>query len=861
MIGRKIHNYKILEKIGEGGMGIVYKAEDIMLKRIVALKFLHSKLTRDNDAKLRFINEARAISALEHPNICAIHEIKETPEGRIFIVLAYYSGESLQSQLEKRVFDFEEGLNLGLQMISGIKTAHKKGIIHRDIKSSNIMLTDDNLAKIVDFGLAKLATRAGFTSNSTTVGSLAYMSPEHAQGLPVNEQTDIWSFGVVLYEALTGELPFKGEYEKPIIYSILKSTPESIRTLNKSIPKAFEKIILKCLEKDKSRRYQSADEVYADLNKLKEESSSRKRDRAQSLKRIKRHSILTAFILILLFFLINFYGKSTLNQLQDVDLEIVSPHRLTTTTTVFEIDPQISPDGSSLAYVSDENGNMDIWTLQLATGERKNLTEDNTDYDGVPAWSPDGSSIAFFSRCDGYGIYTISGQGGAPRKVISQSEVRSISWAPDGSLISFAAEGILYTVPVSGGKRDRIELPTSCLDHSWAADGEHIVYTAGEYSSRFIYVKRLDNSAPVQVTSTPDLYYTPVWLKDAQKIFFKLNRKGTRDIWWIDVDHQGHSREQYSPLTSGLDIYDFSLSKDLSIITYSRGKKHCDIYAIPAEFSGVCNIEQARQITSENQYKDHLSISHDNNYLAFNSTRSGRHCIWIMDIDGKYMRRISPENMDAVNPRWSPDDSTIAFHFYKNGNSDIYTISVRDESVRQITQTSHNEYYPSWAPDGSNIVFASDQSGNQDIWLQHLDDGTLRQLTMNKAKDHYPSYSRISHDIAFISNRTGTWEIYVLNPHTMEERQLTHIQSTTIIGHTWAIDGKSIFFTHDPRAENPGRKIWNVNVKSGAVHKVLDFTGRDIEGAPLASLATDGIHLYFMRQKHESDIWLGEISH
>ena len=861
MIGRKIHNYKILEKIGEGGMGIVYKAEDIMLKRIVALKFLHTKLTSDNDAKLRFINEARAISALEHPNICAIHEIKETPEGHIFIVLAYYSGETLQSQLAKRVFDFENCLNLGLQMISGIKTAHKKGIIHRDIKSSNIMLTDDNLAKIVDFGLAKLATRTGFTSKSTTVGSVAYMSPEYARGLALNEQTDIWSFGVVLYEAVTGVLPFKGDYEKPIIHSILNATPESIRKLNNSIPKAFEKIIMKCLEKDKSRRYQSAEEVYADLKKLQEESNSLKRDRAQRLKRIKRQLTFSALILTSLIVLIYFFGRSTLNQFKNVDLEIISPHRLTTTTTVFEIDPQLSPDGSSLAYVSEENGNMDIWTIRLATGEKKNLTEDNTDYDGVPAWSPDGSSIAYFSTYAGYGIYSLSARGGVPKKVISQSEVRSISWSPDGSLISFAAEGILYTVPASGGRRNRVELPNSCLDHSWSTEGEHIVYTAGEYSSRSIYVKRLDDSAPVRVTSTPDLYYTPVWINDAQKIFFKLNQKGTRDIWWMHVDHQGYSKEPYTPLTSGLDIYDFSISPDLSKITYSRGRKHSDIYSIPVDPPDVYKIDQARQITTENQWKDHLSISHNHKCIAFNSTRSGSHCIWCMDIDTKQMRRISPENMDAVYPVWSPDDSTIMFNSYVNNNSDIYTISVSDGAVRQITNTPYNEYFPSWSPDGSNIIYTSDRSGNQDIWLQHLNDGTLRQLTTNKANDHYAVYCPLSHDIAFISKRSGNWEIYIINPHTMEERRLTYIQSATMIGHTWATDGKSLFFTYDPRAANPGRKIWNVDIENGAIRKLLDFTGRDIEGAPMYSLATDGIQVYFMKQKHESDLWLGEIGH
>lgn len=265
MIGQTISHYKIIEKLGGGGMGVVYKAEDTRLKRFVALKFLPPDLTREEEAKERFIHEAQAASALDHPNICNIHEISETEEGQLFIVMAYYDGETLKKKIISNQLSVDNVVDIAMQIARGLAKAHEHGIAHRDIKPANIIVTNDGVAKILDFGLAKLAGQAQLTKIGTTVGTAAYMSPEQTYGEDVDHRADIWALGVVLYEMVTGQLPFKGEYEQAVIYSILNENPQPVSNLRTNIPKELESIINKCLVKKASDRYQQMAELLADL--------------------------------------------------------------------------------------------------------------------------------------------------------------------------------------------------------------------------------------------------------------------------------------------------------------------------------------------------------------------------------------------------------------------------------------------------------------------------------------------------------------------------------------------------------------------------------------------------------------------
>ena len=272
MIGQTISHYRILEKIGSGGMGEVYKAEDTKLRRTVALKFLPLDLTRNAEARERFIQEAQAASALDHPNICTIHEIDQTAEGQIFMVMACYEGETLEKRIRNQGIQVDEAMDIAYQVARGLAKAHGHGIVHRDIKSANVMITGEGTAKILDFGLAKLAGQTGITRAGSTVGTAAYMSPEQAGGREVDHRADLWSLGVVLYEMLAGQLPFQGEYEQAVVYSILNEEPPKVRAIRPEAPPELEKIVERCLEKDPDLRYQQANEIIADLRTVQQMS-------------------------------------------------------------------------------------------------------------------------------------------------------------------------------------------------------------------------------------------------------------------------------------------------------------------------------------------------------------------------------------------------------------------------------------------------------------------------------------------------------------------------------------------------------------------------------------------------------------
>lgn len=264
MIGKTISHYKIVEKLGEGGMGVVYKAEDTNLKRYVALKFLPPELTRDKEARERFIHEAQSASALDHPNVCTVYEIGKTEDGQMFIAMGYYEGETLKAKIAKGPLKIDEAVDIAVQIASGLEKAHEKKIVHRDIKPANIFITKDGLVKILDFGLAKLSGQTQLTKAGSTLGTVAYMSPEQAKGKEVDHRTDIWSLGIIIYEILTGQLPFKGDYEQAVVYSIINAEPESLKDKSEVGPE-FDQIANRILQKDPQSRYASVNKLLHDL--------------------------------------------------------------------------------------------------------------------------------------------------------------------------------------------------------------------------------------------------------------------------------------------------------------------------------------------------------------------------------------------------------------------------------------------------------------------------------------------------------------------------------------------------------------------------------------------------------------------
>jgi serine/threonine-protein kinase len=350
MIGKTISHYRILEKLGGGGMGVVYKAEDTKLKRTVALKFLPPELTRDEEAKKRFIHEAEAASSLEHANICNIHEISETDNGQMFIVMSSYEGETLKKKIEKGPLKLKEALSIIIQIAEGLAKVHEKDIIHRDIKPANIFITNDGVVKILDFGLAKLSGQTQLTQLGSTVGTAAYMSPEQVQGVKIDKRTDIWSLGVVFYEMLTGELPFKGDYDQAVIFSVLNEEPEFLSKIRSDVPRQIEEIINKSLSKNPGKRFSNVTEI---INALQPALEELKTGESRSFSRILgrkqrrllyRLTIISAAVIAILIYLWFNYNKG----LKPISIALLPLENISK-----EIDQEWFSDGMTDALITD----------------------------------------------------------------------------------------------------------------------------------------------------------------------------------------------------------------------------------------------------------------------------------------------------------------------------------------------------------------------------------------------------------------------------------------------------------------------------------------------------------------------------
>jgi len=316
LIGSTVSHYRILSELGEGGMGMVYKAEDLNLKRVVAIKFLPPSSTRDQEARIRFSQEAQSASALDHPNICTIYDIDQTEEFQIFMVMAYYDGQTLDTKIKSGRIPLKNCLDISINIAEGLTKAHKHGIVHRDIKPANIMVTEDGQIKILDFGLAKLVGQSNLTKEHTSLGTVNYMSPEQAQGDRVDDRTDIWSLGILLYESITGRFPFKGEYEQSVIYSIINQDPEPINNFREELPDGIEQIIQKSLKKNPADRYQTILELLGDLKNIRKNIDEGTEIKFPHIKnkisfRHKKYLYATSGLIILILLLCQFWPSVT----------------------------------------------------------------------------------------------------------------------------------------------------------------------------------------------------------------------------------------------------------------------------------------------------------------------------------------------------------------------------------------------------------------------------------------------------------------------------------------------------------------------------------------------------------------------
>ena len=465
MIGSTISRYRIVEKLGEGGMGVVYKAEDTTLERMVALKFLAQHLLNDEEAKARFLREAKAAAALDHPNICTVYEIAEV-DGKTFIAMAFLEGESLEEHIAKGPLSLRDALDIARQTVDGLQAAHGKGVLHRDVKPANIIISPEGRATILDFGLARLTEASRLTKLDTAMGTVAYMSPEQAQGMEVDSRTDIWALGCVLYEMVSGQRPFQGQYDQALLYEIVHEEPAALTGLRTGVPVDLEFIVTKCLAKASGERYQSAAEVLVDLSTQQKRIES---GQSAVLKtavgqatlpprpapKIRRTTAVLLAVFAALILLAAAFVAGTI-------FSGAAPTFPTYTRLTFRpgtiTSARFAPDGNTVVYSAAwEGGRRELFTTRPGSSESRSLGIQDVD---ILAISKTGemalalrpplylsSSLGDPSSFNPATLLQASLSGGAPREVLR--DVLFADFAPDGQM------GVARVID----RRVRIELP------------------------------------------------------------------------------------------------------------------------------------------------------------------------------------------------------------------------------------------------------------------------------------------------------------------------------------------------------------------------------------------------------------------
>ena len=822
-------------------MGVVYKAEDTKLERTVALKFLAAHLLADEESRKRFEREAKAAAALSHPNICTIHEIDEA-EGKTFLALEFVEGESLEKKIDRGPVALKEALDIGRQVAGGLSAAHDKKIVHRDIKPGNLLITPDGRVKILDFGLALLTEGSKITQLDTTLGTVAYMSPQQAQGVKVDHRADVWALGCVLYEMVCGQRPFRGEYDQALLYEIVHEEPQPLTGLRTGVPVELEFMVGKCLAKDAEQRYQNTADMIVDLGNLAEKLKSGRsailrtagglgdtiatgtsagRSPRSGDEQAEQHgdgqgeslspprgfdvaSILSAVVVPGLkrrlpwaLFAVTAIALLAVSLFHFRETPAEAPLRR------FAFTPEslretiggraaISPNGRQIVYVAGGEESK-LWVRDLDAEEPRELA--GTEGAQRPFWSPDSEFIGFAANRE---LKKISAQGG-PTITLCQLPggiLQGGGWSPGGDSIAFGSGGPsrIYEVTARGGE-PRLLFESEQGDGSTGphflpvqAVARSIIFDLGSPTDRDIAVKNLETGEwevlaegayPVYSPSRHILYQTNRYESGLWALPFSIETlKPTGEAFPIAENAGGPSVG-----ADGTLVYtDFWGREAQQLAWRDRSGKKLRVIGQPQEFI---------------RYPD---LSPDGGRVAVRGFEDGNDDIWVHELERPLKRRLTFHAAVDSQPIWSPSGEKITFRSRRQGD-DIYSRPADGTGeIELLAGADLPEYSCDWSPDGKYLLYrVNDPKNLRDLWyLKRKEDGSdfdslpFVQTSFNESE---AKFSPRGHFVAFVSDQSGQDQVYV---RTFPEGERQSQVSTRGGGQPrWSRDGKELFYVVD----------------------------------------------------------------
>lgn len=747
MGNRVIGSYEILEKIGAGGMGEVYRAMDTRLSREVALKILPEAVSQNPEALSRFEREAKAVAALSHPNILAIHEFG-SDNGVSFAATELLLGETLRERLTQGALPLRKTIELASQIADGLSAAHAQGIVHRDLKPENIFITREGRVKILDFGLARVETlqegsqvhtMQADTTPGAILGTVGYMSPEQVRGEPVDARSDIFAFGSLLHEMLTGQRAFNGSSAADVLGSILRDEPLELSQSDPSLPEAISRIVQHCLEKNPEERFQSARDLGFALTASSSQSHSAMQFDTEVPSRRRRRTWIPVVAIIGWMLAAWFYWNG--EKRQDIDAE--PAHMLPWTFSGKDKSPAASPTGDRVAFISKRNGVPQVWIKQVQGGGERAITK-GPDY--LPRFSPDGSQLLFVRQREaGRDLFRIPVLGGNPRKLVD--DAIDGDWDPTGNRVAFIRmardderqNAQVWALDIRSGEKKLLFERVDRLLYGlrWSPDGTQIALSESHITGNAIDSKALlliDVQSATQHRFIPREQSTSLtateWTSDGNLLVAQyasflsvgapLSRvllldldKGTETtLFWAatNVPVGGWTFSTLAPIGNGRIIFD---------------DYHSYQHMLQVDLNGST---QPSAITSGFSRDRQPHVSPDGAHVLFSSERSGNLDLWVKDLSTNEFFQMTDDGADDWDPAYTPDGNHILWSSNRSGNLEIWMMGVDGSSARQVTHSGVNGENPTATPDGQWIVFANTDPANSGIWKIRPDGTDLTKL-------------------------------------------------------------------------------------------------------------------------------------